>query len=364
VSPNETFAYSWNHRARLSTGGVQQARAVLCRNGAGFTQAVECGGVAADTYGVGPVISGLTSTWTLRTGSFTASTPIATTAEFGFESVLPAGAAGNLIDDSQIYMRPLIDLRAATPNTLAEPGTNNTLTLVVNGILYSTAVVVIRKTGPARLTQDYTLGAINRGSYSVNASTGDITLTLPAGIYDPNVGGASAQAGVLQIPINVVDDGVVEASETLTFALNNADITGGGGASPSGVTAPGLLHVLNGTSSRCAAPTSSTSFVISDNDTPFLTKAFTPSTTLMGQSTTLVFTITNPADSTPPTDRVTTTAVSFTDNLPAGIRTYGGPVTLSRAAWAQPLWCLRPPMRLRYRALRWLAAARPLRCAP
>jgi uncharacterized repeat protein (TIGR01451 family) len=330
VSPGESFGYSWNHRARISTGGTQQARAVLCRNGAGFTQAVECGGVAADTYAVGPIITGVTSTWTLRTGSFTASVPSAVTAEFGFESVAPAGSAGNLIDNAQLYMRPLIDWRTPSPNTLTEAGINNALNLVVNGILYSPAIVVIRRTGAALPTVDYTLGAINRGSYLVNASSGDITLTLAAGTYNPNTTGTAADAGVLRIPMNVVNDGVIEATETVTYALSNADITGGGGTTPAGVVAGSLLHILNGVSATCSAPNSSVSYSVADNDNAVLTKGFVPSSTLQGQSTTLVFTLTNPAETTPATGRITSTlTMSFTDVLPAGIRTIGGVASLS-----------------------------------
>jgi uncharacterized repeat protein (TIGR01451 family) len=337
VTAGETFRYSWFHRARLSVAGAQQSRAVLCRNGAGFTQAVECGGVLADTYAVGPVVTGVTTAWTLHSGTFVASVPAATTAEFGFESVLPAGSAGNLIDNAQVYMRPLIDFRAPAPNTLAESGTNNTLTWVVNGILYSTATVVITRAGSplpsyGKYLADYTLGAINRGSYAVNTTTGNITLTLPAGIYNPNAAGASAEAGVIAIPMLVVDDNVVEQRETVTFTMSNANITGGGGTAPSGVLVQGLLHNLNSASSQCAAPTSAISYAIEDNDLPLLTKAFTPSTTLQGQSTTLVFTLTNPAETALGTDRSTgTLTVSLIDLLPAGIRTYGGPITYSAA---------------------------------
>jgi uncharacterized repeat protein (TIGR01451 family) len=325
VAPNENFSYSWHHRRRTA-GTVESARAVLCRSGAGFTQALECGGVVADTYGVGPVNVSLTPPqWQLLTGNFTASVPAAVTAEFGFESVQPAGSAGNLIDNAAVYMQPLIDFRAPTVNTLAEPGTNNTLTLVVNN-----ATVVIRRTGTAQFGQDYTVGAPTpRGTAAVNSVTGDITLTLPAGNYNPNTA-TGAEAGVISLPLLVVNDTVIEARETLSFTLANADIAGGGGTTPVGINAPGLQHILSGTSARCAAPTSSVSYQIADEDLPRLDKTFSPSTTLMGQSTTLVFTITSPAETAVATGRATSSPTfSFTDVLPAGIRTAGGVPVLS-----------------------------------
>jgi uncharacterized repeat protein (TIGR01451 family) len=330
VAPGESFGYSWHHRRRVA-GTVESARAVLCRSGAGFTQASECGGVAADTYAVGPVnITTTPPAWQLLTGTFTASAPAATTAEFGFESVAPAGSSGNLIDNAAVYMRPLIDFRAPTLNTLAEPGTNNTLTLLVNGRLYSAATVVIRRTGVARLGLDYSIGAATpRGTALANSVSGDITLTLPAGDYNPN-NTSGADAGIISIALNAVNDAVIEARETLTYTLSNADITGGGGSTPSGIVAGSLLHVLNSTSAICGAPTTSVSYSISDEDLPLLSKAFTPSTTLMGQSTTLVFTLTNPAETATATGRITSTpTVAFTDLLPAGIRTAGGTVVLS-----------------------------------
>jgi uncharacterized repeat protein (TIGR01451 family) len=331
VAPNETFSYSWHHRRRTA-GTVESARAVLCRSGAGFTQAFECGGVAADTYGVGPVnVSVTPPAWQLLVGTFTASSvPTAVTAEFGFESVQPAGSSGNLIDNAAVYMQPLIDFRAPGSNSLAEPGTNNTVTVVVNGTLFSPATVVIRRTGSARYLQDYTVGAASpRGAAAVNSTTGDITLTLPAGTYNPNTA-TGAEAGIISLPLLVVNDAVIEARETLTFTLANADITGGGGLTPAGVTAPGLQHILSGTSARCAAPTTAVSYEVLDEDVPLLNKSFSPSTTLMGQSTTLVFTITSPAETAVATGRVTSSPTfSFTDVLPAGIRTVGGAPVLS-----------------------------------
>ncbi len=330
VAPNETFSYSWHHRRRVAAT-VESARAVLCRSGAGFTQAIECGGVAADTYAVGPVnVSVTPPAWQLLTGTFVASNPAAGTAEFGFESVLPAGSSGNLIDNAALYMRPLIDLRAPVTTTLAEPTTGNTLTLVVNGTLVSPATVIIRRSGAAAHARDYTLGVASpRGTAVVNAATGDITLTLPTGNYNPN-SATGAEAGIISLPVNIVNDSVIEARETLTYSLANADITGGGGPTPAGVSAPGLQHILSGTSARCAAPTSAISYTIADEDLPQLTKTFSPSTTLMGQGTTLVFTLTNPAETVTATGRITSTpTASFTDLLPAGIRTVGGVPVLS-----------------------------------
>jgi uncharacterized repeat protein (TIGR01451 family) len=329
VASNESFSYSWHHKRR--GGGAETARAVLCRSGAGFSQPIECG-VVADQYAVAPVQTSVAA-WTLITGTFVlpgaVTGPI--TGEFGFESVSPAGASGNLLDNVTLYMRPLIDFLPTT-TTMAEPGTGTTLRLVVNGLLQSAATVIIRRnvSSTARFSLDYTVGAASRGTVvGVNTTTGDITLSLPAGQYNPNQATGS-EAGIISIPFLVVNDEVIEDTETFTYALSNADITGGGGT-PAGFATPidGLLHILSGSSAQCSAPTSNVSFQINDDDRVRLSKAFNPITVAQGSNFTLSFTLSSPIETASSTGRITSSVVSFTDVLPTGIVAVGGTPTLS-----------------------------------
>lgn len=329
VAPNESFSYSWHHKLRGA--GPETARAVLCRNGAGFSQPIECGAVV-DQYAVATVQTSVAA-WTQITGTFvlpgSAGGPV--TGEFGFESVSPAGASGNLLDNVTLYMRPLIDFLPTT-TTMAEPGTGTTLRLAVNGLLQSAATIIIRRnaSSTARFSLDYTVGAASRGTVlGVNTATGDITLSLPAGQYNPNQA-TGAEAGIISIPLVVINDEVIEGSETVTYALSNADITGGGGT-PVGFTTPigGLLHILSGSSAQCSAPTSNVTFQINDDDRVRLTKAFNPTTVAQGSNFTLSFTLSSAAETASSTGRVTSSAVSFTDVLPTGVVAVGGTPALS-----------------------------------
>jgi uncharacterized repeat protein (TIGR01451 family) len=331
VSPNESFSYSWYHKRRAAAT-LESARAVLCRSGAGFNQAIECGAVV-DQYAIATThVTAATPTWEQITGTFTlpASVPSAITAEFGFESVAPAGSAGNLLDNITLYMSPLIDFLPTT-TTLAEPATGTTLRLVVNGLLQSAATVVIRRSASstAKYGLDYTASSVTRGTIAANTATGDITLSLPAGLYNPN-DSTGTEAGIISIALPVVNDSVIEGVETFTYSLSNADIVGGG-ATPAGFSSAigALQHVLSGTSAQCSAPTSNVSFQINDDDRVQLSKVFNPTTVVQGAAFTLSFTLTSPAETASSTGRVTSSVVSFTDILPTGIVAVGGTPVLS-----------------------------------
>jgi uncharacterized repeat protein (TIGR01451 family) len=320
LSPGESFSYRWYHRRRAA--GVESARAVVCVPGAGFDQAIECG-VAADQIAIAPVhIATDTTTWDLVTGTFATARASILQAEFGFESVVPAGSSGNLLDNPQIYMRPLVDLAVPSTTTMAEPSLGNTLTVVVNGRLLSSATIVLRRSGTALYALDYTLGAVSRGSAAVNNATGDITITLPAGNYNPNTD-TGAEAGRVSIPLQIVNDSVVEATENLSYSITNADVSGGGGT-VDGVSVLGLAHIVSGTSAGCTAPNSVASYTLLDDDVAILNKAFTPTTTLQNSPVTLSFTLSNPQETATATGRITTSVASWTDNLPSGLRTVGG----------------------------------------
>jgi uncharacterized repeat protein (TIGR01451 family) len=331
VANTESFSYSWYHKRRTAAT-LESARAVLCRNGSGFDQAVECG-LAVDQYAIAPThVSAAVPAWEQVTGTFTLPGAVVgpITGEFGFESVSPVGSSGNLLDNIALYMRPLIDFLPTT-TTFAEPATNTTLRLAVNGLLQSAATVIIRRaaSSTARYGLDYTAGAASRGTATADAATGDISLVLPAGFYNPNQSTGS-EAGIISIPLLVVNDDVIEGAETFTYSLSNADITGGGGT-PTGFSTAigGLLHNLSGSSAQCSAPTSNMSFQINDDDRVQLSKVFNPTTVVQGAAFTLSFTLTSPAETASSTGRVTSSVVSFTDILPTGIVAVGGTPVLS-----------------------------------
>jgi uncharacterized repeat protein (TIGR01451 family) len=332
VAPNETFSYRWYHRRRSQAN--EQARAVLCVPGAGFNQDIECGNVA-DQISVAPVhFATATTNWDLVTGTFVTNRSNILQAEFGFESVIPLGSSGNLLDNPQIYMRPLVDLAVPSTTTLAEPGLGNTLTLIVNGRLLSNATVVLRRSGSAIYSVDYTVGSISRGAASINASNGDITISLPAGNYNPN-NDTGPDAGRLSMQLLIVNDQVVEPTETLSYTISNTDISGGNGT-VDGVAIASLAHIVSGASAGCTAPNSVANYNLFDDDKPVLTKAFSPNITLQNSPVTLSFTLSNPQETITATGRVTSSVASWTDNLPSGLRTVGGMPVFSAGCLGTP----------------------------
>jgi uncharacterized repeat protein (TIGR01451 family) len=328
--PGESINYALYHKRR--SAATESARVVLCRDGAGFNQAIECGAVTSQiAVGSVSVINTPDSAWRLVSGILNVTTiAVPTIAEFGFESVTPVGSAGNMIDNTKLALRPVIDIRAAASNVLAEPATNSAITILVNGQLRSAATVILRRAvaSTARYGADYVAGTITRGSVAANTTTGDLTVTLPAGFYDPNQA-SGASAGLITLALNVVDDNIIEATETLTYTIVNADVTGGGGTDADLGTIAGLIHQISGYSANCAAANGSAAFTITDNDQPTLTKAFGAASIAASVSTTLTFTLTSPAEGATATTRVDSQPVTFTDTLPIGLQIADASVALS-----------------------------------
>lgn len=170
-------------------------------------------------------------------------------------------SVGNLIDDADIDLKPLVDIKRFSPVAITEGSSTNgstDLEIYVSGNIKTgtPATVTIQKSGTAVYNTDYTIGTPTRGSVTVNAN-GDITLTLPAGDYDPSTS-AGANAGIIVIPFTAVADGP-DNNETVTYTITAS--TGGGG----GNTSLDLAYNIGGYSAGCAVRTGTASFSIFDS---------------------------------------------------------------------------------------------------
>jgi hypothetical protein len=205
---------------------------------------------------------------------------------------------GAFSDDFFWDVSPLVDLAGfgATPSgtvaaaTLTE-GAVTTLGIRVNGRLRTAASIILRRASAslAKPTVDYTVGAttnrtgtittmytstqtISFGSGTITVNSGDIKLDLPAGDYDPNIVNGTI-AGFINIPVTLVNDLVVEASDLLRYSLGNSataagtdttDVTGGGDARPD----TGLAVSKGNQGTLCSQAVKSVQLTILDNDKP------------------------------------------------------------------------------------------------
>jgi uncharacterized repeat protein (TIGR01451 family) len=131
------------------------------------------------------------------------------------------------------------------------------------------------------------------------------TDTLPAGVTVPST--------------SISQCGGTLTSTTTTITLGGATIAGGGTCTFS-ITATGTTAgTKNNTTSAVTSTnggtgnTASASLEVGVVSPPAITKSFTPSSILVGATSSLTFTITNPNPSVP------LTGVAFTDTLPAGV---------------------------------------------
>lgn len=194
-----------------------------------------------------------TTSWTNYSGNLTNN---GTTGmrKYGFRAIT-GGSLGNLIDDVTITLKPLVDIKAFSFSSVYESDSNY-LYLYLNGTLNGSATVTITKSGTATYGSDYTIGNPNRGTKSVNAS-GTITLTLPAGDYNPNQASGST-LGLVKIPFYVINENVYESNETIIYTVSSAANGGNGNA------ALDLVTGISGQSARCSTTLSTSQFTIVD----------------------------------------------------------------------------------------------------
>ena len=214
----ESVSYSYYHLRRISSA-TEQTRARLTTD---TGTVIQESAVHDSVYG----------SWTEHTGSLTNS---GATRElrYGFAAV-GTGSLGNFIDSVTIDLPALTEIKGFNSSTLNESD-DLFLEVYVSGTLDGEARLTLQRasSSTADPTTNYTIntGAINRGSVeSFDETSGLITLSLPAGDYDPNESTGNT-TGLIRIPVNIVSNG--DAGSDFQLSYNNGSILTGGGSSSS-----------------------------------------------------------------------------------------------------------------------------------
>ncbi len=303
----ESVPYTFRHRARFDAG-VETARAAIYASD----------GTTLISAGVDFTATS-TITWDARTGVLT-NTGSSGLYQYGFEARVGAGGTpgvigsgraneGNFIDDVRITLRPLADINRfvdASSNTLSSVGESRGtifLEVIVNGTVQGSGATITLTRSGAATTTDISVGSsTNRTGATVSANAnGDITLSIPAGEYDPNAISGS-QVGAIRIPITIANDSSVEGNEPLTYTITAVSNPG----APAGA---GLATEINGQSARCTTAVGNTTLTIQD-EADLAVEKTGPATATQGDTITYTIKVWNRG----PTP---VSGASFTDSVPS-----------------------------------------------
>lgn len=217
----ESVGWTFAHRAR--SGGAATQTAIF--------QIASTSGVAIQNLATQSSI--INNVWNVNSGSTTYTGPS------GVQRVqfttTNTGSVGNFLDDIRINLNPFVELSSTGGAGAESIASANIPTLVVNGTLFTSRTINVRITGgTATLGSDYTTpgGGTN------------FTVTLPAGFY---------QNTAVPLGIVIIDDAVTEGSETIAIELQ-----------------PGSGYTVSGTQSCGSAPITTTTYTITDNDSPMV----------------------------------------------------------------------------------------------
>lgn len=236
---NESVPFSVWHLRRAASGTGEEMVAELKQSGTST--------ISTTTSHIA------TGTWTNYSGTLT-NNASSGKRRYGFRAV-SGGSLGNLIDEVTISLKPLVDIKNFSATTIYETDSNY-LNIIVNGTLLGSATITISRTGTATYLSDYTIGMPSRGTSTVN-SNGDITLTLPAGDYNPNQS-SGATAGLISFKYKILDEGVLESNESVIYTITSTANGGNGNA------AFDISSNINGQSALCLSAVSTANFVIVD----------------------------------------------------------------------------------------------------
>ncbi|MGM9479435.1 hypothetical protein ACS5PU_23635 [Pedobacter sp. GSP4] len=256
--PNETVTFSIWHRKRENDDTRENLIVELIDPATGVTV-----GRASSSH------DAVYGSWTLYSGTVT-NNGVQGTRRLGIFGRRYASngstsgidqSRGNLIDDADIDLKPLADIRRFTSQVVTEGSVTNSATsleLYISGNLKDAATVTLQKSGSATYNTDYTIGTPTKGSISVDAN-GNIVLTLPPGDYDSS-NSTGANQGIISIPFTAVNDAVTESGgESITYTVTN---TAGGGGGNSNLD---MAYNIGGYSAGCSVRVGTATFNITDS---------------------------------------------------------------------------------------------------
>lgn len=223
----ETIGWTFAHRARQGGPTTQTARFQIVNSSGTLIQ-----NLATQS-------STINNVWNVNSGTTTYA-GASGLQRLQFVTTDP-GSYGNFLDDIRIQLNPFIELNSAATSGVESIASANLPKLLVNGTLFSPISVNVSVTG----------GTATRGlDYTTPGGGANFTVTIPAGTY---------QNSELPLGIQIIDDALVEGSETINLSL-----------------AAGTGYTRSSNSSCGGAPIATTTYTITDNDSPVvLTKAWT-----------------------------------------------------------------------------------------
>ena len=214
MNTGESFGFNFAHRGRDGADraqlqiGTSTVVLDITTNTAG-TGVINAGGGA-----VGTSATGIAGGWTRYAGTYTY-TGASGVQRLGFSAISSAGGAGsgNLLDDINIGLKPYIEFIGTTTSSI-EGGSPSAPRIRVVGIVPAGGLVLTLAVGGSAVfgsdfnyTGTTTLTSITGGATSVS-------MTVPPGNYSD----ATAN-NVFTLPLNTLDDAVVEDNKTIVLTM-------------------------------------------------------------------------------------------------------------------------------------------------
>jgi hypothetical protein len=240
VLPSESVTWSLKHAARIksSSNPINIMRVSI-------TDPSDWGNSktppATKPYESGDLSVSYDDAWKPHQDTWTSNNTSIKPLRFAFQAIQGSdgnNTYGNFIDNVNLNLSPIIDFlptNGGNVNIASTTEGNTTtyyfLSLRINGIMKTAGTVKIKLTG-LNARRSFRLGDfVGKGSGGASApgltatqsstrNNGEITLTIPAGTYDPNV-----VSNYIHIPIDFSDT-ESQTNDNLTFTLSNP--TGGG----------------------------------------------------------------------------------------------------------------------------------------
>ncbi|MFW0718229.1 beta strand repeat-containing protein [Pedobacter sp. N23S346] len=216
VLNGETFTWSFAHRGR---GGVDvMSLRINDIDVANFSDNNAAGGTHSASI-LTPANTTLTSQatdangWTQYTGTWRNTTGSIQKVSYGYRAVSSAGgnlSAGNFIDNvSLTSLSTFVSISSATATGPENTPTANLPRLLISGTTTTATTIELIVNGTATRGSDYT---------TPTASSGNITVTVPAGTYDGTTATGISLAPYLRVSTDLVSP---EPDETITLTLAN-----------------------------------------------------------------------------------------------------------------------------------------------
>jgi len=222
---NETITFSVNHRGRTISSTADVARFVIdtlgvvqfATNDTGATNSIAAL-TPSNAANIAPNLSlPVGNGWVLHSGSLRY-TGASGNVGVGFEAVSTAGGditVGNFIDNTQFAGLPVIELAAASagngPESETIPITSPAQIRVV-GLVGAGGInvnVTVQPSSTAILGTDFNF----QTGFSQSGNT--VTINIPAGNYD----GTAATGSLINIPISIIQNQVVQGNRTIVFTI-------------------------------------------------------------------------------------------------------------------------------------------------